>query len=78
MALGLFIVIGFSSYFATGQSYTQARYLLPLLPLFAAGWGLITRAGGRRWGPVLAVVLVLMLLADDIFSQLLVVARFYG
>ena len=25
MALGLFIVIGFSSYFATGQSYTQAR-----------------------------------------------------
>jgi hypothetical protein len=78
MALGLFILIGFSSYFSTGQSYTQTRYLLPLLPLFAAGWGLITRAGGRRGGPVIAVVLVLALFADDIFSQLLVVARFYG
>jgi 4-amino-4-deoxy-L-arabinose transferase-like glycosyltransferase len=78
MALGLIILIGFSAFYSTGQSYTQTRYLLPLLPLFAAGWGLITRAGGRRWGPVLAVVLVLMLLADDIFSQLLVVARFYG
>ena len=78
MALGLIILIGFSSYFATGQSYTQARYLLPLLPLFGAGWGLVTRAGGRRWGPVIAIVLVLGLFADDIFSQLLVVARFYG
>jgi 4-amino-4-deoxy-L-arabinose transferase-like glycosyltransferase len=78
MALGLILLIGFSSFFSTVESYTQARYLLPLLPLFAAGWGLVTRAAGPRWGPVIAVLLVLMLVADDIFSQLLVVARFYG
>jgi 4-amino-4-deoxy-L-arabinose transferase-like glycosyltransferase len=78
IALGLIVLIGVSSFYSTSQSYTQTRYLLPLLPLFAAGWGLITRAVSPRWGPVVAVMLVLALVADDIFSQLLVVARFYG
>jgi 4-amino-4-deoxy-L-arabinose transferase-like glycosyltransferase len=79
MGLGLVILIGGASYYgAEAESYTQARYLLPLLALFAAGVGLATRAAGRRWVPVVGTVLVLAMVADDIFSQLLVVARYYG
>jgi 4-amino-4-deoxy-L-arabinose transferase-like glycosyltransferase len=79
MAAGLVILIGSAAYYgAEAESYTQARYLLPLLALFAAGLGLAIRAAGRRWEPVLAAVVVLALVADNIFSQLLVIARFYG
>ncbi len=80
MGVGLLLLIGSTSYFspAKGESYTQARYLLPLLALFAAGLGLATRAAGRRWEAVLGTVLVLSFLADDIFSQLLVIGRYYG
>lgn len=80
MALGLVALIGAASYYAIGQgeTYTQARYLLPLLALFCAGLALATRALGRRWQPVIATALVLLIFADDLFSQLLVVARFYG
>jgi hypothetical protein len=46
--------------------------------LFAAGLALAIRTAGRRWEPVLGATLVLFFLADDIFSQLLVIGRFYG
>jgi len=80
MGGGLLILIGGAAYFSPegGESYTQARYLLPLLALFAAGLGLAARAAGRRWEAVLGTVLVLAMIADDIFSQLLVIARYYG
>jgi len=80
MALGLVLLIGAASYYSVGggESYTQARYLLPLLALFAAGIALAVRAGGRRWEPVLGTAVVLALFADNLFSQLLVVARFYS
>lgn len=79
MSVGLVILIGGASYYGSeAETYTQARYLLPLLALFAAGLGLATRAAGRRWVPVLGAILVLAMVADDIFSQLLVIARYYG
>jgi hypothetical protein len=80
MGVGLLILIGGASYFSPeeGATFTQARYLLPLLALFAAGVGLAIRAAGRRWEAVLGTVVVLAMLADDIFSQLLVIARYYG
>jgi 4-amino-4-deoxy-L-arabinose transferase-like glycosyltransferase len=80
VAIGLVLLIGFAAFFGGGheQSYTQARYLLPLLALFAAGLALAARAGGKRWEAVLGTSIVLALFADDIFSQLLVIARFYG
>ncbi|MDE3070367.1 MAG: DUF2142 domain-containing protein, partial [Acidobacteriota bacterium] len=80
MALGLLILIGGASFYSVGggESYTQARYLLPLLCLFAAGLALAARALGRRLEPVLGTLIVLALFADDIFSQLLVIARYYG
>jgi 4-amino-4-deoxy-L-arabinose transferase-like glycosyltransferase len=79
MSLGLLTLIGGASYFAVElQAFTEARFLLPLLALIAAGLGLAIRAAGRRSEAVLGTVLVLAVLADNIFSQLLVVARYYG
>ena len=79
IGMGLLLLIGGAAYYGPeAETYTQARYLLPLLALFGAGLGLATRAAGRRWVPVLGTILVLAMVADDIFSQLLVIARFYG
>jgi hypothetical protein len=39
---------------------------------------LAARGAGRRWGPIVGVLLVVMFLGQDIFSQLQVVARYYG
>ena len=79
MSVGLLILIAAASYInAATESFNEARYLLPLLALFAAGVGLAIRAAGRRWEAVLGTTVVLVMLADNIFSQLLVVGRFYG
>ena len=79
MSVGLLILIGAASYISIeNQAFTEARYLLPLLALFAAGGGLAIRVAGRRWEAVLGTVMVLAMLADDIFGQLLVLGRYYG
>jgi hypothetical protein len=36
------------------------------------------RGAGRRRGPAAAALIVVLFLAHDVFSRLLVVARFYG
>jgi 4-amino-4-deoxy-L-arabinose transferase-like glycosyltransferase len=79
MAIGTAAVIGSAAYFhPEAGSFTQARYLLPLLALFATVIGLALVGAGRRWGAVLGAALVLTVIADDIFSQLLVISRYYG
>ena len=78
MSVGLVMLVGGASYFSTESYFTQARYLLPLLGLFAVGLALAMRAAGRRWEAVLGASVVLAMFADDIFSQLLVIARYYG
>ncbi|MGN6190251.1 MAG: DUF2142 domain-containing protein [Conexibacter sp.] len=81
MTAGLLAVIGANSYnlhlqHAGGAG--QARYLLPLLALYAAVLVLATRALGRRWMGLIGIALVLLTVADDVFSQLLVLARYYA
>jgi Predicted membrane protein (DUF2142) len=81
MILGLLVLIGADSYLAfpkKNAEYAQVRYLLPLLPLLGAVLALAARGAGRRWGPVVGVVIVMLFLGHDIFSQLQEVARFYG
>jgi 4-amino-4-deoxy-L-arabinose transferase-like glycosyltransferase len=80
IAVGLLGVIGLRSYSefpAFGASYGEARYLLPLLPLLGVLLALAARGAGRRWGPVLGTLIVVLAFAHDIFSQLQVVARYY-
>jgi hypothetical protein len=81
MGLGLMLLIGAASYRAfpgIDVEYGQVRYLLPLLPLAGLVLALAARGAGRRWGPAAGVLIVVLFLAHDIFSQLQVVARFYG
>ena len=53
----------------TGELFEQARYLLPLLCLYAAIVALAARAGGRRWGPALGAALVVLAIGHDLFAQ---------
>jgi hypothetical protein len=49
-----------------------------MLPLLGAALALAARGAGRRWGPIVGAVIIMLFIAHDIFSQLQVVARFYG
>jgi 4-amino-4-deoxy-L-arabinose transferase-like glycosyltransferase len=80
LAVGLLVLIGLAGYRAreTGDpGFEQARYLLPLLPLYAAAVGMAVRVFGR-WGPAAAAAVVVAAFGHDVFAQLLTVSRFYG
>jgi hypothetical protein len=81
MGIGLLVLVGAASYqtFPGADAETaQARYLLPMLALFGAVLALAARGAGRRWGPAVGTLIVVLFLAHDVFSQMLVAARFYG
>jgi Predicted membrane protein (DUF2142) len=78
---GVLALLGADAYLSfprSGGGYAEPRYLLPLAPVFAAALALAARGAGRRWGPPTGALIVSLVLAHDIFSQLLVVGRYYG
>jgi 4-amino-4-deoxy-L-arabinose transferase-like glycosyltransferase len=81
IAVGVLVLVGASDYLGypteTGQ-YVQPRYLLPLIALAGAMLALAARGAGRRWGPVAGALIVTLLIAHNVFSQLLEISRFYG
>jgi hypothetical protein len=81
MGVGLMALLGQDFYInrtVEGAGWAQPRYLVPLLPLAAAALAFAARGAGRRWGLAAGALIVVLFLAQDVFSQLLVVARFYG
>jgi hypothetical protein len=82
VGVGVMGLVGADSYleFSTNSvvAYADPRYLLPMLPLMGAALALAARGAGRRLGPAVGVAIVLLILAHDIFSQLLVISRYYG
>ncbi len=79
MSLGVLFMIGVAEYtHRTPGEYMQFRYLLPMVALMGAILALAARGAGRRWGPVAGALIVLLVLAHDLFSQLLVISRYYG
>ncbi len=81
MSAGLLALVGGDSYLRFPQidaEYGQFRYMLPLLPLLGVVLALAARGAGRRWGPTVGVLIVMLFFGHDIFSQLQEVARFYG
>jgi hypothetical protein len=80
MALGLLTLIGLSSYvdYSSEGLFADPRYLLPLIPLLGAALALAARGAGRRWGPAIGALIIVLFMAHDIFSQLLVVGRYYA
>lgn len=75
-------VIGFASYHSDviekELAYGEPRYLLPMIALLGAAIALAVRGAGRRLMPVAGAAMVVLFLGHDIFSQLQVIARFYG
>ena len=82
VALGLLAMLGLSSYSSDAVKHEDAlgepRYVLPLLPLFAAAIVLAIRGGGRRFMPVVGVAMLMLFLGHDLFSQLQAIGRYYG
>jgi 4-amino-4-deoxy-L-arabinose transferase-like glycosyltransferase len=81
MVAGLLILIGAASYSLFPEeaaAFPEPRYLLPMLPLLGAVLALASRGAGRRWGPAAGALIVVLFLAHDLFSQLQVIARYYG
>jgi hypothetical protein len=79
IGLGLLTLIGLTSYINTSEGlFADPRYLFPLFPLLGLGLALAARGAGRRWGPPVGVLIILLFLAHDIFSQLLVAERYYA
>jgi 4-amino-4-deoxy-L-arabinose transferase-like glycosyltransferase len=79
--LGLMFVIarfGYSAYVSAPYPFEQARYLLPLLAPFAAVLVLAARAAGRRHAPIAGAIVVALMAAHSLFSQLLTLSRYYG
>jgi 4-amino-4-deoxy-L-arabinose transferase-like glycosyltransferase len=83
MLVGLGVEIGVQSYREMIQTagvgqFEQARYLLPLIGLYAAIAALAVRFGGRRWGPALGALLVVLAIGHDLYAQLITISRFYA
>jgi hypothetical protein len=79
MSCGVLLIIGANDYLhKLPGEYAEPRYLLPMLVLWGAILALAARGAGRRWGPVVGVLIVGLALAHDLFSQLLVISRYYG
>ncbi len=81
IAAGLLIVIGATSYLSfpvEAASFPEPRYLLPLIPIFGGVLALASRGAGRRWGAAVGALIVVLFFAHDLFSQLLVIGRYYG
>ena len=81
MTLGLLVSIGLSGsrYLKdTGSTFEQARYLLPLLPFYAALLSLAALGAGRRFGRPVGAAIVVLAIGHGLFAQLLVIGRFYA
>jgi hypothetical protein len=80
MSVGVMALIGQAFYqnrIIEGTGWAQPRYLVPLLPLLAVLLAAAARGAGRRLGPAVGVLIVVLFLAQDIFGQLQTIARFY-
>ena len=81
LAAGLMALVGAASFTAFPQ--IDAEYAPGALSAATAAVARRrARAGGARrgtpWGPIAGALIVVLFLAHDLFSQLLVVARYYG
>jgi hypothetical protein len=80
IALGLVLVSHVQGYryaVDTGVVFEQARYLLPLLALYAGGVGIAVAGVGRRFAPALATAFVALTLVQSAGALMITLGRFY-
>ncbi len=81
MTLGLLILVngnGFAVRADSSAGFEQARYLFPLLALYAAILALAVRGIGRRYGPAAGVLLVMLAIAHTALAMVVTLTRYYG
>jgi hypothetical protein len=81
MTLGLLILVngnGFAVRADGSVGFEQARYLFPLLALYAAILALAARGAGRRYGPAVGVLLVTLAIAHTALAMVVTLTRYYG
>jgi 4-amino-4-deoxy-L-arabinose transferase-like glycosyltransferase len=80
-AAGMLLLVALASYnlfLQHGGGAAEARYLLPLLPLYGAFLVLATRGAGQRWAPVAGTAIVMLAVAHNVFGLLLELSRYYA
>jgi 4-amino-4-deoxy-L-arabinose transferase-like glycosyltransferase len=81
LTFGLLVLIAGVSYVARLEGvpgYEQPRYLFPLLALYGALVALAARGAGKRYGPVVGVLIVCVAIAHTAAAMLLTLTRYYG
>ena len=81
MTLGLLILVngnGFAVRADGSIGFEQARYLFPLLALYAAIVALAARGIGRRYGPAVGVLIVTLAIAHTALAMVVTLTRYYG
>ena len=81
ITVGLVILlnwIGYGYQLGAAEGFEQARYLLPLLGLYAAIIALAARGAGRRYGPAAGVLIASVAIAHSLLAMLLTMTRYYG
>jgi 4-amino-4-deoxy-L-arabinose transferase-like glycosyltransferase len=81
MALGLLGAIGYAGIrykLSSGYTFEQARYLFPLLALYATFIVLVARGLPGRLAVVLGGLLVVLAMAHGLFAETLTISRYYG
>jgi hypothetical protein len=81
IAAGLFVFVEVAAYrfhSNNNQFFEQTRYLLPLLPFYAALVALAARGAGRRWGPAAGAFMVVLFMGHSLFAMFLSISRWYA
>jgi 4-amino-4-deoxy-L-arabinose transferase-like glycosyltransferase len=81
LVVGLMVLVGGNDYLGSPKlsgGYIEPRYFVPAIALWGGLLALSARGAGRRYGPAVGVAIVMLAMAHDLFSQLLVVSRYYG
>jgi 4-amino-4-deoxy-L-arabinose transferase-like glycosyltransferase len=71
-------VAGYRAFLDGAPGFEQARYLLPLLGLYALIPALAVRVGGRRWRAATAILIVTAVIGHSLLAQFETVMRYYG
>ena len=76
--LAMVAAAGYNLFLQRAGGAAEARYLLPLVPLYAGTLALATRGAGRRLMPLVGSAIVLLAIAHNAFALLLEISRYYA